>query len=94
MQGGNNTTGGGVSRFLGGSPIAALLKLALLCIVVGFILSAVGIDPWHIARSLERMVRQVWNMGFGAIRWLWRYFLLGAVVVIPVWLLVRLMQSR
>jgi len=93
MQRGNNTAGGGVGRFLGGSPIAALLKLALLCIVVGFILSAVGLDPWHIARSLERMIRHVWNMGFDAIRWLWRYFLLGAVVVIPIWLLVRLMRG-
>ena len=25
--------------------------------------------------------------------WLWRYFLLGAVIVIPIWLIVRLMRA-
>jgi len=29
-------------------------------------------------------------IGFDAVNWLWRYFLLGAVIVIPVWLLSRL----
>jgi hypothetical protein len=31
-------------------------------------------------------------MGFDALRWLWRYLLLGAVVVVPIWLIVRLMR--
>jgi hypothetical protein len=29
-------------------------------------------------------------MGFDAVRWLWRYLLLGAAVVVPIWLLMRL----
>ena len=32
-------------------------------------------------------------MGFDAVRWLWHYFLLGAVIVVPIWLLVRLAKS-
>jgi hypothetical protein len=32
-------------------------------------------------------------MGFDAVVWLWRYFLLGAVVVIPIWLIVRLTRA-
>jgi hypothetical protein len=32
-------------------------------------------------------------MGFDAVVWLWRYFLLGAVIVIPIWLIVRLMRA-
>ena len=34
----------------------------------------------------------VWDMGFDALRWLWRYLLLGAVVVVPIWLIVRLVR--
>jgi len=26
------------------------------------------------------------------VRWLWRYLLLGAVIVVPIWLIVRLMR--
>ena len=79
-----------VSRFLGGPPLAVLVRLVLLSIVVGVILSAVGLDPWNILQSIERLIRNVWDMGFDAIRWLWRYFLLGAALVVPIWLLVRL----
>jgi hypothetical protein len=32
-------------------------------------------------------------MGFDAVVWVWRYFLLGAVLVIPIWLIVRLAKS-
>jgi hypothetical protein len=82
-----------VSRFLGGPPLAVLARLALLSIVVGVILSAVGLDPWNILQSIERLIRNVWDMGFDAVRWLWRYFLLGAALVVPIWLLVRLTRG-
>jgi hypothetical protein len=47
----------------------------------------------NILHSIERLLRNIWDMGFDAVRWLWRYFLLGAVLVIPIWLLVRLARS-
>ena len=62
-------------------------------ILVGVILSALGLDPWNIWRSLQNLVRAIWDMGFDAIWWLWRYFLLGAVIVIPIWLIVRLAKG-
>jgi hypothetical protein len=79
-----------VNRFLGGPPLAVLGKLILLSILIGVVLSALGLDPLNIFSSLQRLIRDVWNMGFDAIRWLWQYFLLGAVIVIPIWLLSRL----
>ena len=82
-----------VSRFLGGSPLSVAFRLILLSIVVGVILSAVGLDPWNILRSVEDLVRAIWNMGFDAVRWVWRYFLLGAVLVIPIWLVLRLVRA-
>ncbi len=61
--------------------------------LVGVILSVLGFDPWNIWRSLKSLVRAIWDMGFDAIWWLWRYFLLGAVIVIPVWLIMRLAKG-
>jgi hypothetical protein len=84
---------GNFNRFLGGSPIAVLGKLVLLSVLIGVVLSALGLDPWNIVQSLERLIRHIWNMGFDAVRWLWRYFLLGAVLVIPIWLIMRLMRA-
>jgi polyferredoxin len=82
-----------INRFLGGSPLAVLAKLILLSILIGVVLSALGLDPWNIFASLQRLVRDIWNMGFDAVRWLWGYFLLGAVLVIPIWLILRLMRA-
>jgi hypothetical protein len=82
-----------VARWTGGSPLAVLGRLVLLSILVGVILSAIGLDPFDIIHSVERLIRSIWNMGFDAFRWLWRYFLLGAVIVIPIWILVRLFNA-
>ena len=82
-----------VSRFFGGPPLAVLGRLILLSILVGVILHALGFDPGNIIESIRRMVQAIWDMGFDAVRWVWRYFLLGAIIVIPIWLIVRFMRA-
>jgi hypothetical protein len=82
-----------VTRFFGGSPLAVLGRLLLVSILVGVVLSVLGLDPFDILHSLDRLVRSVWNLGFDAFHWLWRYFLLGAVIVIPIWLIMRLVNA-
>lgn len=84
---------GTVSRFFGGSPAMVLVRLILLSILVGVILSALGFDPWNIIPSLQRMVLGVWNMGFDAVRWVWQYFLLGAIIVVPIWVIMRFVKT-
>ena len=79
-----------VNRFFGGPPLSVIFRLILLSILIGVILQVLGIDPWNIFDSLRQLVLRVWEMGFDAVRWLWRYLLLGAVVVVPIWLIVRL----
>ncbi len=80
----------GLTRFLGGSPVAVAFRLVLLSILVGVVLAAIGFDPYNIMRSIELLFRRLWDLGFDAVNWLWRYFLLGAVIVIPIWLISRL----
>jgi Family of unknown function (DUF6460) len=79
-----------VYRFLGGSPLSVAFRLILLSILVGVVLAAINFDPLDLLNSIPRLFRWIWNLGFDAVNWLWRYFLLGAVIVIPVWLLMRL----
>jgi len=84
----------GMRRFIGGSPIGVFFRLALLSILIGFVLTVLGLDPRNILYSIETLIRAVFNLGFDAIGWVWRYFLLGAAVVIPIWIIMRLVQSR
>lgn len=83
----------GIARFLGGSPLAVLGRLILLSILVGVVLAAIGFDPWDIAVSIRRLFEWIWNFGFDTITGLWRYFLLGAVIVVPIWLISRLFNA-
>ena len=80
----------GLSRFLGGSPLSVAFRLILLSILVGVVLAAIGFDPWNIVNSIRLLFQRIWDLGFDAINGLWRYFLLGAVIVIPVWLISRM----
>jgi hypothetical protein len=82
-----------VTKVFGGSPLAVLGRLILVSVLVGVILSALGLDPFDIVHSIERLIRSIWNLGFDAFRWLWRYLLLGAVVVVPIWIVMRLVNA-
>ncbi len=83
-----------VNRFFGGPPLSVLLRIVLLSVLVGVILSALGLDPRDIWHSIVDLIMRIWNMGWDAILWAWRYFLLGAVIVVPIWLVIRLSKSR
>ncbi len=83
----------GLSRFLGGSPLAVFGRLVLLSVLVGVVLAAIGFDPWNIVYSIRRLFQWVYDFGYDAINGLWRYFLLGAVIVVPIWFISRLFAS-
>jgi hypothetical protein len=80
----------GLTRFLGGTPLAVAFRLILLSILVGVVLAAIGFDPYNIIRSIRLLFQWLWDLGFDAVDRLWRYFLLGAVIVVPIWFLSRL----
>jgi hypothetical protein len=80
-------------RFFGGSPLGVLFRLALLSVLVGVVLEVIGLDPWNIYDSLRTLYIKVWDLGFDAIHWFGRYFLLGAVIVLPIWFIMRLIRA-
>jgi hypothetical protein len=78
---------------MGGSPLGVVIRLVLVSVLVGVILAALGFDPWNIVESIRALFGRLWDMGFDVVRWLWRYFLLGAVIVIPIWIIMRLINA-
>jgi hypothetical protein len=86
------TTDSYVTRFFGGPPLSVIFRLVLLSILIGVILEVLGLDPWNVIESLRSLLLRIWDMGFDAVRWLWRYLLLGAALVVPIWLIMRLVR--
>ena len=83
-----------MERFFGGNPALVLVRLAILSLIVGVVLAALGFSPFEIIDSLRRLVERIYDMGFAAVEKAFRYFLLGAVIVFPVWLVMRVLKSR
>ena len=80
-------------QFFGDSVAGTLIRLILLSVVVGVIFSALGINPSNIVESLQRLIRRLADLGFDTVQWAFGYFLLGAVVVFPIWFVVRLFRA-
>jgi hypothetical protein len=78
------------NTIFGGNPFGVLLRLALISIVVGIVMKALGIDLSNFFQRINELLRNIYDLGFGAIEWVLEYMLLGALVVVPIWLIARL----
>ncbi|SNY91907.1 hypothetical protein SAMN04515647_2150 [Cohaesibacter sp. ES.047] len=81
-----------LSRFFGGSPGMVILRLMGLSVVVGIILSALNLHPRQLWNHIVSLVEHVYYMGFDAIHWAIEYFVLGALIVFPIWIIMRLLK--
>jgi hypothetical protein len=81
-----------LARFLGGSPGRVLAQLVVVSLLVGLVLSTLGVSPFDIVNGLQRLLWRIYDSGFETFVWLWRYFLLGAVIVFPIWLIMRVLR--
>jgi hypothetical protein len=83
-----------LNRFLGGSPGAVFVRLLFVSLIVGAFLMWLDIRPWDVFRALKDLADHIWALGFDAIREIAGYILAGAVIVVPVWLVLRLLNMR
>ena len=81
-------------RLFGGEPLAVLLRLLVVSLIVGALLMWLDIHPRDVIRGFENFFLRIWNMGFEAVRELAQYVIAGAVIVVPVWIVMRLLSAR
>ncbi|WP_062227545.1 DUF6460 domain-containing protein [Aureimonas frigidaquae] len=80
---------GSVSNFLGGSPLAVIVKLAIISLLVGILMSWLDLRPMELVDWVVDFVRYLWFSVFGSLNRAFDYFLLGAVIVVPIFLISR-----
>jgi uncharacterized protein DUF6460 len=86
--------GSGFERFLGGSPVSVAARLIVVSFLVGVLLVMFGVEPGDIVESVTRLFRRIIDEGLADFRRFGRTMLTGAIVVVPIWLIVRLIDSR
>jgi hypothetical protein len=82
-----------LTRLLGGSPGSVLVKLIFLSLLVGAFLALFGLTPPDIIRGVKNLIDGILDLGFGAVREVLRWLVYGAVIVVPVWLVMRLIGA-
>jgi hypothetical protein len=84
----------GLERLMGGRPGSVVIKLVLISLLVGFLMSVFGFNAGDLIRGAVDLVRETFRDGAGLFRQLGGYVLAGAAIVVPVWLLLRLTRGR
>jgi hypothetical protein len=85
---------GDVNRFLGDSPARTVLKLVVVSLIVGFLMAIFGVDPWDLVYSIRNFILDIWHSGFAALGKIGDYLILGATIVIPIFIILRIFSYR
>jgi hypothetical protein len=91
-EAGSRYGSGGLSRLIGGSPLGVLVRLALLCVIVGLVLDQLQLDAFELFRWAVDAVEELIRNSADVLKSIGRYFLIGAVVVVPIWILLRVLR--
>lgn len=83
-----------ITRFLGDTPMRVAIKLIVVSFLVGIVMATFGWSPWDVFYRIEDFFVGLWNMGFDAIYRFGTYFLLGAAVVVPIFIILRILSYR
>lgn len=83
-----------LTRFLGDSPLRVLIKLVLISLVVGYIMHVFGWTPADIYYGIRNAILDLWHAGFDALGRFAGYILISGAVVVPVFLIARLLAYR
>ena len=79
-----------MDKIFGGPIVPTLFRLAMLSFIVGLVLFFLGIDPVDLWRNFGQTIRDIWAIVVDAVDWASRYAILGAIVVLPIWIVYRL----
>lgn len=68
------------------SVASSVVKVAVASLVVGLALSLFDIQPQDLMRNLGDTVVEIFNLMVDMLEWSVKYILIGAIVVVPIWL--------
>jgi Na+/H+-dicarboxylate symporter len=64
-----------------------IIKIVLFSFIVGLLLSFFDINPAQLLRNFGATAEKIFKIVADVIEWGVKYVLLGAVVVVPIWLI-------
>lgn len=77
-----------------GSIRATVIRLFIASLMVGFVMHWLGITPIGILHALTNNFEELFSNLVNVFSWILEFVLVGAVIVVPIWLFMRLFGGR
>lgn len=81
-----------MDKFFEGSALWTIIRLVIISLIVGVVLATFNLDAFDLIQKLRELIRYFYSFGFEALRGAFEYFLVGAVIVFPIWIILRLVS--
>ena len=82
------------NRFLGDTVGRTIIKLVVVSILVGMVMNVFNIYPFDILYAFRDFIVNLWEKGWAALGRFGDWLVLGGMVVVPVFILLRLLNYR
>lgn len=82
-----------LNTFLGDTPARTAVKLAVVSLIVGIVMSAFHFTPWDVWYAITDFTRWLYDLGYEAFGRIGLYFVYGAMVVVPAFFLIRALTA-
>ena len=82
-----------INQILGDTPSRTLVKLAVMSLIVGIVMSALHFTPIDVWYAVRDFVRWLYDLGFEAFERIGIYFVYGAMIVVPIFIIMRLLAA-
>lgn len=82
-----------LQRLFGTNPRETLVRLIFLSILVGALMAIFHVTPFEVINMISDAVERLLADHFRLIRDIVRYFVYGAMIVIPIWLILRILNA-
>jgi hypothetical protein len=83
-----------VRSFLGDSVARTIVKLIVISILVGMVMNVFDLYPMDLVYAFRDFVVNLWEKGWAALGRFGDWLILGAMVVVPVFIIMRLLNYR
>ena len=80
------------NQFLGDTVGRTIIKLLVISILVGMVMSVFDIAPFDVLYGIRDFFIRLYDLGFEAVYRIAKYFLWGALVVIPIFFVLRILR--
>lgn len=80
--------------FFGGTFIRVRLKLLILSFFIGIVMNFFGWTPRNLIRKIINFLQPLWEIGFTTLKNFFHIAMMGAIIVVPIFLILRILHKK